>query len=95
MVQSADRRVIVLAGPTGVGKTDLAIEIAELLAVEIISADSRFVKPCRNAQERVMGPRCPGQPPSPTRVIHAIPIEVPSRHVRRHPDHVEDTRKGH
>ena len=31
----------VLAGPTGVGKTELALELAERLGVEILSADSR------------------------------------------------------
>ena len=33
--------LIVLAGPTAVGKTDLAIKIASLFQTEIISADSR------------------------------------------------------
>ncbi len=33
--------VVVLAGPTGVGKTELALELAETLGVEILSADSR------------------------------------------------------
>ncbi len=35
--------LIVLAGPTAVGKTDLSIEIAERLGCPIISADSRQV----------------------------------------------------
>jgi tRNA dimethylallyltransferase len=34
------RRVIIIAGPTGVGKTALAIKLAERLGGEIISADS-------------------------------------------------------
>lgn len=33
--------LIIIAGPTAVGKTDIAIELAELLRTEIISADSR------------------------------------------------------
>lgn len=35
--------LIVLAGPTGVGKTDAAIELAGKLGTEIISADSRQI----------------------------------------------------
>jgi tRNA dimethylallyltransferase len=35
--------LIVLAGPTAVGKTDLSIELARALKTEIISADSRQV----------------------------------------------------
>lgn len=33
--------LIVLLGPTGIGKTDLSIELAERAGIEIISADSR------------------------------------------------------
>ena len=35
--------VIALVGPTGVGKTDLALEIAQRLDAEIVNADSRQV----------------------------------------------------
>ncbi|KAF2958207.1 tRNA dimethylallyltransferase [Thermotoga sp. Ku-13t] len=35
--------MIILAGPTGVGKTDLAIEVALRLGAEIISVDSRQI----------------------------------------------------
>lgn len=35
--------LVVLIGPTGIGKTDLAIELAEHFNTEIISADSRQV----------------------------------------------------
>lgn len=35
------KRVIVLLGPTGIGKTDLGIEIARAFSAEIISCDSR------------------------------------------------------
>ncbi len=37
------RRVIILAGPTGVGKTQLSLELAATLSGEIISADSMQV----------------------------------------------------
>jgi tRNA dimethylallyltransferase len=37
------KKVIVIAGPTAVGKTDLSIEIAKILNGEIISADSMQV----------------------------------------------------
>ena len=37
------RRVIVIAGPTSVGKTSLSLQLAELLKGEIISADSMHV----------------------------------------------------
>ncbi len=36
-------KVIVVIGPTSIGKSDIAIEIAETLHSEIISADSRLV----------------------------------------------------
>jgi tRNA dimethylallyltransferase len=35
-------KLIVLVGPTGVGKTDISIQLAEKLSGEIISADSRL-----------------------------------------------------
>ncbi|MDR2907870.1 MAG: tRNA (adenosine(37)-N6)-dimethylallyltransferase MiaA [Bacteroidales bacterium] len=38
---SAKKKLIVIEGPTGVGKTAYAIELAKLLHTEIISADSR------------------------------------------------------
>lgn len=41
MPHSADKTLIVICGPTAVGKTDFAIELAEKLGTEIISADSR------------------------------------------------------
>ncbi len=34
------KKIIVIAGPTAVGKTDLSIDIAKILAGEIVSADS-------------------------------------------------------
>lgn len=53
---------LTIAGPTGVGKTALSLDVAEALDAEIISADSRQVyeeltigtaKPSPQAQERV------------------------------------------
>jgi len=38
---SAPKTLIVVTGPTAVGKTALAIELAELFSTEILSADSR------------------------------------------------------
>ena len=55
-------RVVILLGPTGVGKSKLAIELAEELGGEIVSADSMQVyrymnigtaKPTPNEQKRV------------------------------------------
>jgi tRNA dimethylallyltransferase len=40
---SAEHPFLILAGPTGVGKTDLSLELARLMNAEIISADSRQV----------------------------------------------------
>ena len=41
--QSSISRVLVLCGPTGVGKTEVAVELARKHRLEIISADSRQV----------------------------------------------------
>ena len=43
MTVSSTRSLICLVGPTGVGKTALAIELAERLNGEIVSADSRQI----------------------------------------------------
>ncbi len=43
LFQPQSRRVIVLSGPTGVGKTRLSLQLAERLNGEIISADSMQV----------------------------------------------------
>jgi tRNA dimethylallyltransferase len=42
MSPRSKEKLIVILGPTAVGKTDLAIEIAETINGEIISADSRY-----------------------------------------------------
>ena len=42
-VAPAHCRVLVLCGPTGVGKTEVAVELARKFKLEIISADSRQV----------------------------------------------------
>ena len=43
MASSAKKTLIVITGPTGVGKTELCIELAEHYGTEIINADSRQV----------------------------------------------------
>ncbi len=49
-------RAVFIVGPTGVGKTDLAIQVAESLRTEIISADSRQVY-----KELSIGTAVPGE----------------------------------
>ena len=36
-----EKKLIILLGPTGVGKTELSLQMAEELGTEIISCDSR------------------------------------------------------
>lgn len=43
MVENMKKKLLVIAGPTGVGKTELSIEVAKKLKAEIISADSMQV----------------------------------------------------
>jgi tRNA dimethylallyltransferase len=38
-----DKRLVVIVGPTAVGKTATAIRLAEALGTEIVSADSRQI----------------------------------------------------
>jgi len=40
---TGNKYLIIIAGPTASGKTDLAVDLAEMLGTEIISADSRQV----------------------------------------------------
>ncbi len=42
MLLQNKKRLVVIVGPTAVGKTEIAIELAEALNGEIISADSRY-----------------------------------------------------
>ncbi len=42
-MSSASKNIIILTGPTAIGKTDAAIELAQTLSTEIISADSRQI----------------------------------------------------
>jgi len=42
-MESENHCIIVICGPTGVGKTDLAIKLAQYFDTEIISADSRQI----------------------------------------------------
>ncbi|MEM9327045.1 MAG: tRNA (adenosine(37)-N6)-dimethylallyltransferase MiaA [Bacteroidota bacterium] len=62
MSNRTDPYLISIIGPTAVGKTDLAVEIAELLSTEIVSSDSRqfyremnigTAKPTVSEQERI------------------------------------------
>jgi tRNA dimethylallyltransferase len=43
MAAEQNKTLIVIAGPTAVGKTDVAIKLAQYLKTEIISADSRQI----------------------------------------------------
>ncbi len=43
MPNSQVKYLIIVAGPTAVGKTELAIRLAKALKTEIISADSRQI----------------------------------------------------
>lgn len=40
---AVEKRLIVIVGPTAVGKTEFSVQLAELLHTEIISADSRQI----------------------------------------------------
>jgi tRNA dimethylallyltransferase len=39
----SSRRILLLIGPTGVGKSEVAFALAKMIAAEIVSADSRLV----------------------------------------------------
>ena len=41
MLKTLGKRLIVIAGPTAVGKTSMAIQLAKIFRTEIVSADSR------------------------------------------------------
>lgn len=40
-LMSTTKKLIIIAGPTAVGKTDLCVKLAQLLDTEVVSADSR------------------------------------------------------
>lgn len=57
-----DPKLLILVGPTAVGKTEIALRVARQLAAEIVSADSRLVyrfmdigtaKPDRQVRDQV------------------------------------------
>jgi tRNA dimethylallyltransferase len=59
---SVTQPLVVIIGPTGVGKTQIAIQVAKILHAEIVSADSRLLyigldigtaKPTRSEREQV------------------------------------------
>ena len=63
MMETQRPRMVIIAGPTGAGKSQLAIELAEAFGGEIINADSMQVyrhmdigtaKPTREEQKRVV-----------------------------------------
>ena len=75
MIQAAPPRIGFIVGPTGAGKTALAVELAERLDAEIVNADSRQVyrgmdigpaKPsaaeCRRVPHHLIGIRSPADP---------------------------------
>jgi tRNA dimethylallyltransferase len=41
IMSRSDKKLIVIVGPTAVGKTDLAFDLAKKLSTEVVSADSR------------------------------------------------------
>ena len=43
LLKSREKKLIVIAGPTAVGKTDFAVAVAKKMKTEIISADSRQI----------------------------------------------------
>ncbi len=43
MISSSNRKVLMIVGPTGVGKTSLALKIADAVKSEIVSTDSRLL----------------------------------------------------
>ena len=42
-MDSSKNTALVIVGPTGIGKTDIAIEISKRISSEIVSADSRQI----------------------------------------------------
>lgn len=65
-----NKELVVIAGPTGVGKTQISIEIAKQLGTEIISADSRQIY-----REMSIGTAVPGLDQLQTVEHHFIQIK--------------------
>ena len=64
-----NKNLIYIAGPTGIGKTNLSIEIAKKLNTEIISCDSRqFYKELKIGTS----------PPSPSQPVSYTHLTLPS-----------------
>jgi tRNA dimethylallyltransferase len=72
--QSPISRVFVLCGPTGVGKTEVAVELARKFRLEIISADSRQVYSWLDIGTAKPGPELRGE-----LGIHMVDMVAPSR----------------
>ena len=67
MTPARAKSVLILVGPTGVGKTEVGFHVAVLLGGEIVSADSRLVyrgmdigtaKPSAGMREEIPPDRC-------------------------------------
>ena len=67
-------KVLVLCGPTGVGKTEVAVELARKFKLEIISADSRQVYSWLD-----IGTAKPGPEPRRELGIHMVDMVEPNR----------------
>ena len=72
--QSSISRVFVLCGPTGVGKTEVAVELARKFRLEIISADSQQVYSWLHIGTAKPGPELRGE-----LGIHMVDMVEPSR----------------
>ena len=79
-------RIVVLTGPTGVGKTALAVELVERFGGEVVSADSRQVyKYLDIGTAKPILTSSPGSPPpdrlrGPGRAVHGDAVSGRRRH---------------
>ena len=48
--QSMSKTLLIITGPTAIGKTAIAIEVAKHYKTEIVSADSRQIYRCTSKQ---------------------------------------------
>ena len=53
VVETSCRPLIVLVGPTAIGKSHVAIEVAKTLGTEVLTADSTQVYPRHGSNDRV------------------------------------------